>query len=159
VGRLKVASIAIAAVSLVVSIFMWAQLSGIEYGFFYGVFQDPPNSGFAAHGPNYYQSLNIWYFWISLCLSIVIIAKFFRHTIIGGVISILLLAFSAISTWNMTEYKQLVIEVRGDSFALYNPYPWLNSSIYFDWLLLFAFIVLLVIEISTMRAEKTQSVP
>lgn len=149
----KVASIIIAAVSLVVSIFMWAQLSGFEYGFFYGVFQNPPNNGFSADGPNYYQSLNIWYFWVSLCLSVVIIAKFFRHAIIGGVICIPLLAFSTVSIWNMTEFKKLVIEVRGDSFTWFDPYPWLNSSLYSDWFCLFALIILLVFEILMMRSE------
>ena len=158
-NRLKVVSIAIAAVSLAAALFLWAQLSGFEYGFFYGVFADPPNNGFAAHGPNYYQSLNIWYFWVSLCLSVVLIVKFFKHTIIGGVFSILLLAFSAISIWNLTEFKKMVIDVRGDSFAWYNPYPWLERSLYFDWFCLSSLIVLLVIEISMMRSQEPQFIP
>jgi hypothetical protein len=157
-NRLRTASLAIVAVSLAVSMFMWAHLSGFEYGFFYGVFRNPPSDGFAAHGPNYYQSLNAWYFSISLCLSFVMTAKFFRHTIVSGVLCILLLAFITVSTGEMIEYKNLVIAgLPGYSSLWFDPYPWLNSSIYFDGFCIFAFVVLLVIEIWMMRSVRVSS--
>lgn len=159
VNSLKKTSIAISAVSLTVSLFMWAQLTGFEYGFFYGVFHDPPQIGFAAHGPNYYQSLNIWYFSIAICLTFVVTAKVFRHSITSGVLCILVLAFVTISTWNMTEYKQTVLAVRGNSFFWFDAYPWLNSSIYSDWFCIFAFGVLLVLEIWMIRSVRMSSEP
>ena len=147
IGTLKRISIIAALVSIAVSVFMWAQLSGIEYGFFYGVFQEPPTYGFAAHGPNYYQSLNIWYLTISICLGFVLITQFFKPTVAGSFLRILILAFGAISTWNMIEFKKFVLGIREDSFVWFDPYPWLGSSIFSDWFCISAFFLLLVVQI------------
>ena len=157
VDRLKKTSIAISAVLLAVSIFMWAQLSGFEYGFFYGVFQNPPSRGFAEHGaPNYYQSLNGWYLSICVCLSFVLITKFFRYRVASGVISILLLAFITISAWNMIDYKTYILP-SSHSYLWSDRDWWLTSSIYIDWFCIFAFVVLLVIEIWMVRLAKVRS--
>ena len=128
---------------------MWANVSGNEYGLFYGVFSDPPFTGMVAHGPNYYQSINTWYFWISICLVGCLTTKFLRESIILRGTCVLLLLFVLISTWEMLQYKRHVSDIARGSF--YHSYPWLESSIYWDWSLLFATVVLLVIEVWALR--------
>ena len=152
-SRLNLIFTAIAISLLSVSIFFWAQLSGLERGFFYGVFEDPPNQGFAADGPNYYQSLNVFYFWMSVCVGICLSASFVKNKFIR-VVCILLLAFVTISTWNNLEYKNAVVALRS---GFYFPYPWLKTSIYFDWYCLLAAAALLFIEVWAMRSAMSSS--
>jgi hypothetical protein len=157
VNRLKKTSIAISAVSLAVSIFMWAQLSGIEYGFFYGVFREPPSRGisFSGGGWNHFQSLNVWYFWIALVLCGNLVMKLFRQSAVGNGICIVLLTFLIIWLWDMNTYKSHLAAFPVGFYS--TPYPWLKASIYSDWFCLFAIVTLLIIEVSMMRMGRSSS--
>ncbi len=124
------------------SIFSWTVVSGSEYGFFYGVFQDPPNNGFSAHGPNYYQEHNIWYFAIIALTSVFAVIRIFipkpeRH--VGAIFLIPVL----IMFWNMTSYKLLVL---GLSICC-DPYPWLRFATYTDALLGLIIFTIFILEI------------
>jgi hypothetical protein len=120
-------TIPLAVAVLILSCFAWGSVSGLEKGFFYGLFSNPPTSGFAAHGPNYYQELNSWYFWIVLSAATLIILTFWSSHI-GSLIKILLCCFSLISFWNMFDFKLSVLGLD----RCCKDYPWLRTSVYLD---------------------------
>lgn len=90
---------AIAVLTASLCTFSWAVVSGVEYGFFYGVFHNPPSDGFAAHGPNYYQEHNVWYFKIVLSTLGFTVAKIFSDKV-GTLVSIALVV-NLVLFWNI----------------------------------------------------------
>lgn len=135
----------IATVCIVLCFLNWTWLSGLEYGYFYGVFSDPPTYGLAAHGPNYFQSMNIWYLVIILCF-LVYLAASFRQATDGFVIRIAALCVAIYPYFNMLSFKYDVIVNSGR-----RDYSWLQNSIYVDVFCLVAIVVLMCIEIFRLR--------
>jgi hypothetical protein len=132
---------------LLLSFLNWTWLSGTEYGYFYGVFSNPPTSGFAVDGPNYYQSMNVWYLLITSSFLVAIAAGFSR-TIGGFVLRIATLSAATYPFINILYFKYDVIVNSGR-----HDYTWLQNSTYFDIFCLTAIVVLMYIEI--MRVWKS----
>lgn len=103
----------------------WSRLSGLEYGYFYGVFSDPPTNGFAAHGPNHFQSINIWYVIIIVCLSLYVVGHYLRSLRGASVIKLLALCVTVFPYYNMLDYKFYLRD-------RWSRYDWLESSFYID---------------------------
>ncbi len=53
----KIISITLALVSLVTCLFIWGQVSGFEKGYLYGVFQNPPQTGWSGVGERNFFSV------------------------------------------------------------------------------------------------------
>lgn len=140
---LNVLTMGLAVVSLVVCLTDWFHVSGSEYGMFYGVFVDPPSSGFSGDGPNYYQSINSWYFYISICLVLYLAGKFLGQSLPAVVARIFALCVAVFPFMNMLQWKYLVMTVELD-------YEWLETSIYLDWGCLIALVTIMFIEIITL---------
>ncbi len=128
----KVASIILASVSICICLFIWGKVSGFEYGYFYGVFQNPPSTFFNASGPNFFQEINKWYFIITVGFCIYIIGKLLKSLAVSSIICILSLSVGFYPYWDMLSYKKEIL-------AMETKFPydyWLNKSVYFDWFLL-----------------------
>lgn len=126
-------------VCLAVCLMDWFQVSGRRYGMFYGVIVDPPPSGFAVHGPNYYQSINTWYFIISICTIVFFAARLLGSAVASVGARILTLCVAVISFVNMLSYKYDVMTVK-------LPYEWLEISIYLDWWCLITMAIVMCLE-------------
>ena len=144
---MQVGSIILTIVAVALCLIDWFQVSGYKYGYFYGVFKDPPMNGFSADGPNYYQSINTWYFVISLCLLVFLSGKIARWAVASNIICIVALCVSIFPFWNMLDFKT-------DVLSRFNSYNWLSISIYLDWFCLVAIITLLFFEILLMISNK-----
>jgi hypothetical protein len=140
----------LATAVIVLSILSWTLLSGPERGFLYGVFIDPPNSGFAAHGPNYFQSVNIWYFMITAFF--VGYCSFISWERIDGLIlRMVALVISTYPLINMLLFKYDVIVNSGVA----NNYKWLQNSVYTDIFSLIMIVVLIALEMKRfLRSEE-----
>lgn len=131
----------IGAACVGLSVLNWTLLSGLDYGPFYGVFMDPPSTGFSADGPNYYQSLNLWYLMITLCFA-AYIAFSRRSEIDGFILRVAALCLAIYPFFNMLSFKYDVIVNSGRL-----DYRWLQNSIYVDVFCLASIVVLMTIEI------------
>jgi hypothetical protein len=138
----KMISVTLGSFSLAACFLIWGLLSGFEMGYFYGVFQDPPSNGFGAHGPNFFQSINIWYFIIGVGFCIYIIGESIKPLVASSAVCILSLIVSIYPYWDMLSFKKEILSMQ-DKFS-YD--YWLNNSIYFDWCLLFTSIILMFIQ-------------
>jgi len=140
-------TVSLATTSIALSFLNWTLLTGREYGHFYGVFSDPPTYGFAAHGPNYYQSINIWYIKIILCFVAYLSMRYLGSTIHGLVIRVLALCVAVYPFFNMLFFKYGVLDIT-------DRYAWLRNSVYLDWFCLTAIGFIIGFEIiSVMRAS------
>ncbi len=110
-----------------VSVFSWTVLSGLVYGFFYGVFEDPSFQGFVAHGPNFYQEHNRWYLQI-IFLNVVFIVTKAIDSRVGSYVGVLLFCISVFPFLNMVTLKLSVLELE----LCCENYPWLQSTLYLD---------------------------
>ena len=126
---------------IALSTFSWAVVSGTEYGFFYGVFTNPPTNGFAAHGPDYYQEHNLWYFKIVLFMMIFVAVKIVSART-GARISILLV-INLVLLWNMILFKNEILGL--EVCCAY--YPWLRTSVTYDSIAIISTLVLIVFEL------------
>ena len=132
-------------------------MSGLEKGYFYGVFADPGNYGF-SDGWNFYQFINTSYFTIVLGLCFYIAGKFIRSQTITNYVCILSLSIALYPFWDMYFVKREILPVG----YFYVPYGyWLGISVYFDWVLLFVVLSLLIIQIflmidSSFRIQKIE---
>ena len=146
-----VLAVFIAAACMFLCFLNWTLLSGLEYGYFYGVFRDPPTSGLVAHGPNYYQSMNVWYLVITLSFLVYVAARF-RQTLYGFVMRVAALCVAIYPFFNMLYYKYdvMVISQKRDVSRLQN-------SIYVDVFCLVSIVVLVGFEIMQLgkTTEKT----
>ena len=131
----------LAVVCVCVSLLSWTLVSGLKYGPFYGVFSDPPSSGFAVHGPNYYQSMNIWYLVITLCFAAYVVLAT-REGIDGFILRIAVLCIAVYPFFNMLSFKYDVIVNSG-----LRDYTWLQNSIYTDVFCLVSIVSIMTIEI------------
>lgn len=140
-GWSRVLATILALASLAVCVLNWSELSGLEYGYFYGVFANPPSSGFSGDSPNYFQSINIWYFVIVICLLIYLIAKLLKPPVVSLILCISALSVSVFPLWNMLGFKYEVLE-------MHSPYyPWLSNSIQLDVLCAAAISITIFIEV------------
>lgn len=147
---LKIISIALALVSLAACLFIWGQLSGFEKGYFYEVFLSPPSTGFSSSGPNFFQSINQWYFIIAIGFFIYSIGKFLKSLVLSTIICILSLSAGLYPFWDMISYKREVLAMKTKFSYDY----WLNNSIYFDWFILFAAIILIFVQVTLFITRK-----
>jgi hypothetical protein len=118
----------------------WSTLSGPEYGYFYGVLSDPPSNGFAAHGPNHFQSINIWYIVIIICFAVYAVGDMFGPRGGGLVLRLLALSVAGFQYYSMLDYKFYLRD-------RWNRYDFLENSVYVDIACATALIVLLGIDI------------
>lgn len=132
-------TLGLAIVCFAVCLTDWFQVSGGRYGMFYGVFVDPPPSGFSADGPNYFQSVNSWYFFISICLLLFLAGKLFGRSFPAVIVRIFTLCVAVFPFLNMLTYKYDVMTVELH-------YEWLEISIYLDWACLIAMTGIMFIE-------------
>jgi hypothetical protein len=146
----KVISISLALFSIGICLFIWGQVSGLEKGYFYGVFQSPPYTGIIAHGPNFFQSINIWYFIIAVGFCVYIVGKFLKSWTASNSVCILSLCAGIYPYWDMFSYKKEVLAMKTKFSYEY----WLNNSIYFDWFLLFAAIILMIVQVNLIMTRK-----
>lgn len=138
---------ALVIASLALCFLNWTLLSGLEYGYFYGVFSAIPPNGFAAHGPNHFQSMNIWYAVISICFAVYLIAQSLKSSIVGLIIRVIALCVSIYPYCTMLLYKYEVLKTNSFVLTLSNSYGWLWNSVYIDVVCLIAITVVLGIEI------------
>lgn len=138
---------------------VWGKVSGFEKGFFYGVFQDPPSfsspSGlsFSGGGPDFFQTINCWYFLIAACLSIYIIATFLKPMIVSCVICLLSLTIAAYPFWDSFNLKYGIIAMKANF-----PYDyWLKISVYFDWFCLIGIMILMLIQFISLISNKSET--
>jgi hypothetical protein len=136
-------SLLIAVSVIALCTFSWAVVSGTEYGFFYGVFTNPPTNGFAAHGPNYYQEHNLWYFKIIVFMMIFVAVKIVSARI-GALISVLLV-INLVLLWNMILFKNEILSLE----VCCGYYPWLRTSVTYDGIAITGTFVLIVFELIT----------
>lgn len=122
---LNAALLGLAAICLATVLVAWYQLSKNHFGMFYGVFAEPPKSGFSGIGFNHFQSINCWYFTIGICLVVYLAGRFLGGSITAVVIRLLALSISTYPFMNMLMYKFAL----GD---LTRPYEWLEASVYLD---------------------------
>ncbi|MEP6946606.1 MAG: hypothetical protein ABJA02_11875 [Acidobacteriota bacterium] len=115
----------LAAVCIGLCFLNWSRLSGLEYGYLYGVFNDPPSNGFVANGPNHFQSMNIWYVVIITCLSLYVVGFYLGSRRGASVIRLLALCVTIFPYYNMLDYKFYL----RDSWIRYD---WIESSFYID---------------------------
>lgn len=146
----NVIPISLALFSVGICLFIWGQVSGLEKGYFYGVFQSPPYTGVIAHGPNFFQSINIWYFIIAVGFCIYIVGKFLKSRTASNAICMLSLSVGIYPYWNMFSYKNEVLAMKTKFSYEY----WLNNSIYFDWFLLFAVTILMIMQVNSIMTRK-----
>ena len=147
---LKIASIILALVSLAIGLFFWGELSGFEKGYFYGIFQNPPQTGTVVFTFNHFQSINIWYFIITVGFCVYIIGKFLKPLLVSSSICILSLSIVFYPFWDMLQYKNEMLNVSHH----YREDFWFNISIYFDWFLLFATIILMFTQFTLFITRK-----
>jgi len=102
----------------------WSRLSS-KYGYLYGVFTDPPTHGFAAHGPNHFQSINIWYIIISICFAVYAVGHIFGSRSGGLVVRLLALSVAGFQYYNMLDYKFYLRDI-------WSRYDFLENSVYVD---------------------------
>ncbi len=141
----KITSIALALISMAVCLFIWGRLSGFEKGYFYGVFQALPQTGWSGVGErNYFQFMNMSYFIIAFGFCIYIVGKFLKPLVVSSTVCILALSISIYPFWDMFAYKNEILSMK----SIPSYYPWLNSSIYFDCFLLFTAVILIFIQIT-----------
>lgn len=149
-------AIPLGAVVLILSCFTWGALSGLERGFFYGVFSNPPTSGFAAYGPNYYQELNTWYFWIVLLTTALIVLALWSSNL-GSLLKTLLCCVSIFPYWNMFDFKFTVLGLE----LCCEYYPWLQTSVYLDMLAAGCIVAILSLELLALvkAGNKLEAIP
>lgn len=133
-------TVGLATICLAVCLTYWFRVSGSRYGMFYGVFVNPPPSGFAVHGPNYYQSINSWYFVISLCLLVFVVGKLLGRSLPAVAARIFALCVAVFPFVNMLMYKYDVMTVELN-------YEWLKTSTYLDWACMIVMVSIMCIEI------------
>ncbi len=136
--RLTAIAVGLAIVCLVICLTTWFQVSGYSYGMFYGVFSDSPASGFAIHAPDYYQSINSWYFFISVCLAVFLLGKLLGRSLLAVIVRVLAICISTFPFFNMLIYKFAVLSSRKE---------WLETSIYMDCVCLILIASIVGIEI------------
>jgi Fe2+ transport system protein B len=120
---------------------------------FYGVFADPPNfSGLAIGGPNYYQSINIWYFTIEICLVVYMVGMLLGRALPAVLVRILALCVSTFPFINMLMYK---FPVRDSSSRK----EWLETSIYLDCICLVFVAAIVGIEFIMYTSRKNDGIP
>ena len=141
-SSVRTISIILALVSIGICLVFWGLVSGLEKGYFYGVFQDPPHMGFAVHAPNFFSVTNTWYFIIAIGFSVYIIGKFLKSLIASTIVCILSLSVALYPFWDMYFYKR---EVLGIETRFSYDY-WLRISTYFDWFLFCTAIVLMIMQ-------------
>jgi hypothetical protein len=110
-AMLNAITVGLAIVCFAVSLTDWFHVSGRKYGMFYGVFVNPPPSGFSGDGPDYYQSINGWYFVISICLIVFLAGKLFGRSLPAAAARIFVLCVSVFPFVNMLKWKYLVMPV------------------------------------------------
>ena len=115
----------LAAVCIGICFLNWSRLSGLKYGYFYGVFADPPSNGFSIGGPNHFQSMNVWYVVIITCLIIYVFGRFLGSRLGGPVIRLTALCVTVFPYYNMLDYKFYIRDI-------WNRYDWLENSFYLD---------------------------
>ncbi len=140
------ASIALALVSLISCIFIWGQVSGFEKGYLSGVLYSTeliePKISFSGGGFSIFDRLNNWYFIITIGFCIYIIGKFLKPLIVSSAVCLLSLSIALYPFSDMLFYKSNVLSISNHNRDDY----WLNISIYFDWFLLLAAVVLMFIQ-------------
>lgn len=137
---LQIISISLALISLFVCLFLWGQLSGFEKGYFYGMFKDVSQTKFSGIGEtNYFHAMNFWYLIIAIGFCGYIAGKYLKPLFISSIVCILSLSVVIYPFWDMLHYKNEVLTISSH----YRDNSWLNISIYFDWFLLLATVILL----------------
>ena len=143
----QIISISLALISLLVCLFLWGQLSGFEKGYFYGMFKDVPQTRFSGVGEtNYFHAMNFWYLIIAVGFFVYVIGSYLKPLFISSIVCILSLSIVIYPFWDMLEYKNEVLTISSH----YRNDSWLNISIYFDWFLLLAAIILMFIQFTRM---------
>ena len=132
---------------LVLCVISWSLVSGLDRGFFYGVFAEP-SYPFGAHGPNYYQEHNLWYFKISLLILTFIAVKSVNSRA-GSVAGIALFCINLVFYWNMVSFKLISLQ----SEVCCQNKPWLQTAIYIDIFAAVVIIVILCMEVISMLRE------
>lgn len=131
----RIISVSLASVSFVTCLVIWWLLNSFE----------PPYRipFFSSSGRDFFHSINTWYFIIGVGFFIYISCEFLKLSVVSNAISILSLCVGMYPHWNMLSYKKEIL-----SMETKFPYNyWLNNSIYFDWFLLCASIILMFIQL------------
>lgn len=137
---LRVIPLSVAA--LVFSCLAWGLVSGLEEGFFYGVFSSPPSNGLIAHGPNFYQELNVAYFWIVMLTVALIILTFWSNEV-ANITKISLCCACIFPYWNIFSLKLSVLGLE----RCCTDYPWLRTTLYLDIVAAVGIVAILSLEI------------
>ncbi len=152
---IRITLAAFAWILLGLCLFIWGKVSGFEEGFFYGVFRPPPPTRFSADGPNFYQTVNCWYFLIAVCLSIYIIATFLKPLALSCVICLFSLAVAVYPFWHSFKFKYGILEMKANF-----PYDyWLKISVYFDWFCLVGIMILMLIQFISIISNRLEDKP
>lgn len=148
---LQIISVSLALISLGICLFFWGQLSGFEKGYFYGMFQEIPQTGFSGGGTNYFHAINFWYLIIAVGFCVYVIGKYLKPLFISSIVCVLSLGIVIYPFWDMFQYKNEVLNISSH----YRNDSWLNISIYFDWFLLIATVILMLIQFTIDLLQKS----
>jgi hypothetical protein len=152
----KITSIALALVSLTICIFIWGQVSGLEKGYLSGVLYPyqptTPEISFSG-GLSIFDRLNNWYFIITVGFCIYIIGKFLKSLIVSTAVCFLSLSIALYPFLDMLLYKNQILSISG----YWKDNYWLNISIYFDWYLLIAALILMFIQFLLVITRKLKT--
>jgi hypothetical protein len=144
-------TILIATLCIALCLLNWTWLSGLEYGYFYGVFSDPPMNGFAVHGPNYYQSMNIWYLTITVCFTACVVFAV-RRELDGFILRMAALCIAIYPYFKLLDFKYDVLVNSGR-----RDYSWLQNSLYIDGFCVLSVFILLCVEIMRIRSARIRT--
>lgn len=140
-------SISLALISLLVCLLLWGQLSGFEKGYFYGMFKEVSQTGFSGVGEtNYFHALNFWYLIIAGSFFVYVLGSYLKPLFISSIVCLSSLIVAIYPFWDMLQYKNDVLTTSSH----YRNESWLNVSIYFDWFLLLAVIILIFAQFTRM---------
>lgn len=151
----RITSAVFAWILLGLCMLVWGKLSGFEKGYFYGVFQNPPHTGFSGDGPNFFQTVNCWYFLISVCLIIYIIAIFLKPLIVSSFVCLSSLSVAIYPFWDSFSIKYGILAMESKFSYDY----WLKISVYIDWFCLIGIIILMLIQFTSVISNKLENKP
>ena len=145
-------SVSLASLSVCVCLYVWGQLSGLEKGYFYGVFIPAPQPETAVYGHDFYQTVNIWYCFITAGFCVYAAGRLLLSNAgFSNAVCILALSVGLYPFRDMFIYKKGIIDFdllyRSSSLPYFQ---WLKLSVYFDWFLLSAALILLIAQVILM---------
>lgn len=142
-------SVVLASLLLGISLVLGGEIAGFRQGMLaaYGI--DDPNqpSNIIVHGPNFFDLLTSKYFLSSICFCLYIFGCFIERKPLSKLICIGTLLVAAIQYVLMLEFKY---DIDVSSVLLYHDL--LSVSIKLDWFSIVCVFVLLIYQLSSVRA-------